>query len=224
MELILAVDLKGGLVVHGKSGNRDEYAPLTWGLSPSAEPLLYIRNMQPEYLYVADLDRITGTGSHDGIMKQAAPLVSRCYLDRGCRSPDDFLEVPGIENVVGTETAHENIRRYTRGFLSLDIKNGKTIPEGNDPVPALKAADGYGFSGCIVLNISAVGTEEGLSEDVLVRMRNAYGKTLLYGGGVRDERDLARLADAGFDGAILATAVHRGTIPLDLIRRGTWSS
>lgn len=223
MELILAVDLKGGLVVHGKSGDRDHYFPLTWGLSPTAEPVSYIKNMQPRYLYVADLDRITGTGSHDETMRSLAPLVTRCYLDRGCRSQDDFLEFPGIENVVGTETAHENIRNFTRGLLSLDIKNGKSVPEGKDPVAALAEADTYGFSGCIVLNISAVGTEAGLSENVLIGMRNAYGKTLLYGGGVRDERDLARLSDAGFDGAIIATSVHRGTIPVELIRRGTWS-
>jgi len=223
MELILAVDLKRGFVVHGKSGNRDNYFPLTWGLSPSAEPVAYVRHMQPKYLYVADLDRITGAGSHDDLMRQLAPLVTRCYLDRGCHSPDDFLDIPDIENVVGTETAHEHIRRFTRGFLSLDIKNGKTVPEGMDPVQALRQADAYGFSGCIVLNISAVGTEEGLSEETLLAMRDAYGKKLIYGGGVRDERDLARLSAAGFDGAIIATSVHRGTIPLDLIRRGEWS-
>ena len=52
MKIILAADLKDGMVVHGKSGNRDEYAPLNWGLSPSAEPHSYISVMKPKYLSV----------------------------------------------------------------------------------------------------------------------------------------------------------------------------
>ncbi|HQJ87563.1 MAG TPA: HisA/HisF-related TIM barrel protein, partial [Methanoregulaceae archaeon] len=46
---------------------------------------------------------------------------------------------------------------------------------------------------------------------------------LFYGGGVRSTADLDLLRDAGFDGAIVATAVHRGCIPLDAIRSGRWS-
>ena len=64
MDVVLAVDLKGGYVVHGCSGNRETYAPLTWGLSPSAEPSAYLAVMQPKYLYVADLDRIAMCGDH----------------------------------------------------------------------------------------------------------------------------------------------------------------
>jgi phosphoribosylformimino-5-aminoimidazole carboxamide ribotide isomerase len=33
--------------------------------------------------------------------------------------------------------------------------------------------------------------------------------------------DLEYLRDAGFDGAIVATAVHRGIIPLAWVRRGS---
>jgi phosphoribosylformimino-5-aminoimidazole carboxamide ribotide isomerase len=223
MDLILAVDLIGGAVVHGQAGKRSEYAPLDWGLSPTAEPVAYVRNLRPKYLYIADIDRIEGKGNHDGTVKRIAPLVSRCYVDRGCRSPSDYLVVPNVINVVGTETAHYSLFLYKGGFLSIDIKNGKTIPLGENPVHVLKAADSLGFEGCIVLNLSAVGTEQGIGEEFLGRMREVYGKTLLYGGGVAGERDLARLAKAGYDGAIVATAVHKGAIPIEWIRRGTWS-
>ncbi|MDD1666553.1 MAG: nickel transporter, partial [Methanomicrobiales archaeon] len=33
--------------------------------------------------------------------------------------------------------------------------------------------------------------------------------------------DLEELRDAGFDGAIVATGVHRGAIPLEWVRRGS---
>jgi len=45
-------------------------------------------------------------------------------------------------------------------------------------------------------------------------------RRLLYGGGVAGVDDIHLLSDIGFDGAIIATAVHRGTVPLDWIRRG----
>ena len=38
MELVLAMDLRRNMVVHGKSGMRATYKPLDWGLSPTAEP------------------------------------------------------------------------------------------------------------------------------------------------------------------------------------------
>ena len=222
MELILAMDLMRGSVVHGQAGKRDEYSPLVWGLSASAEPVTYVRNLQPRNLYIADIDRIEGKGSHDETVKDIAPLVSRCYVDRGCRSPTDYLVFPGVVNVVGTETAHYSLSTYRGGFLSIDIRNGKALPNGENPVQVLKAADRYGFDGCIVLDITAVGTGRGISKEFLGRMRDAYGKTLFYGGGVSGEADLERLAAAGYDGAIVATAVHKGTIPLEQVRRGTW--
>jgi phosphoribosylformimino-5-aminoimidazole carboxamide ribotide isomerase len=36
--------------------------------------------------------------------------------------------------------------------------------------------------------------------------------TLVAGGGVRGADDLARLADAGCDGALVATALHDGRL------------
>ena len=56
---------------------------------------------------------------------------------------------------------------------------------------------------------------------VMVKTLRAVTKKLLfYGGGVRSESDLKVLADAGFDGAIISTAVHKGAIPLSLIQEG----
>ncbi|ACL17361.1 HisA/HisF-related TIM barrel protein [Methanosphaerula palustris] len=223
MELILAVDLKDGLVVHGKSGRRDQYAPLTWGPAPTAEPVGFVRTLRPAYLYIADLDRIEGRGDHDREVKDCAPLVKHCYLDRGCRGPEDYLQVPGVSTIVGTETGGADLERYHGGYLSLDIRDGGVIPTGTDPVSFLAAAGRYSFDGCILLNIQAVGTETGLDRDRLARLREACTGRLFYGGGVKGEEDLDALQETGFDGAIVATAVHKGIIPLDAVRRGQWS-
>ena len=94
------------------------------------------------------------------------------------------------------------------------------VHAGRDPVDLLRQANGWKFNGCIILNISAVGTESGLDPAMLASMRAAYHRKLFWGGGVATPDDLSRLKDAGFDGAIIATALHHGKVPLDWIRRG----
>jgi phosphoribosylformimino-5-aminoimidazole carboxamide ribotide isomerase len=148
-------------------------------------------------------------------------MVKRCYVDRGCRSPADILTGDHIVNVIGTETAGD-LSGYREGMLSIDIRDGFVIPGKRKPVDVLSEAKDLPFDCCLVLNISAVGTEEGLSPSFLRDLRKAYRKKLFYGGGIRDAGDLDRLASAGFDGAIVATAIHRRSIPQEVIRRGYW--
>ena len=220
MDLILAMDLKGDMVVHGKSGHRETYKPLDWGCSPTADPVGFVKSIAPRYIYIADLDRIEGRGSHDQTVRQCAGAVAGCYVDRGCRSPDDILEGYHIHNIIGTETGGGDLARYPGGFLSLDIKGDRVIPSGRDPVAMLRQANNWKFEGCIILNIGAVGTESGLDAALLESMRSAFHRKLFWGGGVASPADLGLLADAGFDGAIIATALHHRKIPLAWIRRG----
>jgi phosphoribosylformimino-5-aminoimidazole carboxamide ribotide isomerase len=154
------------------------------------------------------------------VVRQCAQQVFTCYVDRGCRSPDDLLEGYHIKNIVGTETGGAGLSQYGGGFLSIDIRDGLVIPDGRDPVDVLRQANGWKFEGCILLNISAVGTETGISREALENLRSAYHRKLFYGGGVATVADLEMLRDAGFDGAIIATALHHGTVPPGWIRRG----
>ena len=220
MKLFLAMDLRQNLVVHGKSGQRATYKPLNWGYSPTAEPLGFIQAIKPRFLYIADLDRIEGTGSHDAIIRQCAHKVECCYVDRGCRSPSDMLEGGNIVNIIGTETGGSSLSGYRCGILSIDIKEGRVVPCDKEPLDILASASHWAFDGCILLNVSAVGTELGIDRQILGKMRNAYDRQLFYGGGVATVADLEIIKDSGFDGAIISTAVHRGIIPVEWIRRG----
>jgi phosphoribosylformimino-5-aminoimidazole carboxamide ribotide isomerase len=220
MDLILALDLMKGSVVHGSKGQRSTYRPLTWGIASSAEPVAYVGEIKPRYLYIADLDRIEGTGSHDRAILDCCRMVDRCLVDRGSRTPQDALCAENVIPVIGTETAGDDLAAYGGGFLSVDIMDGKAIPRGEDPLRILEIAEISNFQGCIILNLGSVGTGSGIPSLPLEEMRSAFSRTLFYGGGVATLEDLHLLADLGFDGAIVATAVHRGAIPLDLIRRG----
>ncbi len=223
MELILAVDLRGGLVVHGAAGARATYRPLDWGLAPSAEPATYLAALQPRHVYIADLDRIEGTGDHGTVIARLAPRVETCYVDAGFASAAECRAATEFTPVLGTETAGDALGDCPWGVLSLDCRDGRVLPRGDDPVSFLGRVRDLAFEAHLFLDISSVGTGRGLDPDLLARVRSATDRRLLYGGGVASPGDLDLLAGTGYDGAIVATAVHRGAIPLDAIRRGAWS-
>jgi phosphoribosylformimino-5-aminoimidazole carboxamide ribotide isomerase len=125
-------------------------------------------------------------------------------------------------NVIGTETGGSDLSIYDEGLLSIDIKDGKVIPCNRDPVEVLESARHWDFDGCIMLNVSAVGTLGGIDRHLLKKMRKTYDLPLYYGGGVATSDDLESISSAGFDGAIISTALHKGIIHIEWIRRGEY--
>ena len=224
MDLYLATDLKSGQIVHGKSGIRESYVPVRSLHADTADPVGFIEQIRPKNLYIADLDRICGVGDHDALIPDLAQRTGCILLDRGCRAPEDLLILPGVKNIVGTETAGAILDQFAGGVLSVDIKNDLVIPWKIDPVDFLASCRRYRFEMIILLDIGRVGTARGLTREMLAAFRNAYSGPLLWGGGVSSVDDLILLADAGFDGAIIATAVHTGKIPVAYIREGTFCS
>jgi phosphoribosylformimino-5-aminoimidazole carboxamide ribotide isomerase len=106
-----------------------------------------------------------------------------------------------------------------RVAFSLDLRNGEPVaPRLGIPLDqpahllAARAADA-GVGAVIVIDLARVGTASGLDVDLMTRVRAAApGPMLLAGGGVRGLDDLARLADAGCDGALVASALHDGSM------------
>ncbi|VUT25932.1 MAG: Histidine biosynthesis protein [Candidatus Methanolliviera sp. GoM_oil] len=54
--------------------------------------------------------------------------------------------------------------------------------------------------------------------EFLEELRGMSVHSMIFGGGIRGLEDLDRLKDIGMDGALVATAVYNGKIPLDLLR------
>ena len=68
MDVIPVIDLKGGVVVHARRGDRARYRPIESPLSPTATPLDVVTGLMALHpfrrLYIADLDAIGGTGDN----------------------------------------------------------------------------------------------------------------------------------------------------------------
>lgn len=222
MDILLAIDMMDGKVVQGQSGNRAGYRPLDWGLVPDAAPAAYTAAMKPVYGYVADLDGVEGTGTdNEAGVRACCSLLEKSYVNRGrrARSVSEEDRRAGIFPVISTETGGKDLPDYHGGALTVDLKRDRVYPTGEAPAAFLKTAGSWDFDVCIIINLGSVGTEGGLP-GYLSDMRSAYEGTLFYGGGLASVADLTEVADAGFDGALVATAVHRGNIPLDTVQRG----
>jgi phosphoribosylformimino-5-aminoimidazole carboxamide ribotide isomerase len=248
VRIIPVIDLRNGKAVRGRSGDRERYVPVRSALTkessraPGDPPALlaaYRAALRPDTVYVADLDRIMGRGDNDAVLEVLMSHApdTRFLWDGGLSSPaalsrarHDGRPVP----VIATETLRsiEDLRaaRETgppETVLSLDLRAGGVVSRsgalsslGEEEI--LLRARACGFRSVILLLLDGVGTSRGLPFERLTRLRKlADDLDFLAGGGVASMDDLLRLRDAGFSGALVATALHEGFIsPEDLRRHG----
>jgi phosphoribosylformimino-5-aminoimidazole carboxamide ribotide isomerase len=70
-----------------------------------------------------------------------------------------------------------------------------------------------GVTSLVLLDLARVGTGCGTDVGLLEGLRRRFPTLRLFaGGGVLGRRDLDRMRDAGCDGALVASAIHNGTI------------
>jgi phosphoribosylformimino-5-aminoimidazole carboxamide ribotide isomerase len=227
MRIVPVVDLKGGIVVHARRGQRDEYAPLQSPLVDGCEPVAVARALctvaRASTLYVADLDAIGGAPADVGTLSALAS-VAELWVDAGATSREraDALLVAGASrNVVGTESLPPGAVGDIGGpplVLSVDLRDGKLIsprPElaGHGPAAAAPLATALGVRELLVIDLARVGSGSGPPLDAVAELAAALPGVAIYaGGGVRDDADLHALEIAGAAGALVATALHEGRI------------
>jgi phosphoribosylformimino-5-aminoimidazole carboxamide ribotide isomerase len=240
MHLIPVIDLKGGTVVHGVGGRRDEYRPIVSQLSPSPNPLDVARSFRDqcgltEY-YMADLDAIGGAEPALATYAAIRSLGCSLWVDAGLRDAGQAapLRDAGIKKIVaGLETIGRPVELTTlccqfgrdRIVFSLDLKNG--VPLGNesawgcDPRAIAARAVEAGVHHLIVLDLARVGSGAGPgTEDLCEELARTYPDVeIVTGGGVREIADLRRLERIGVRAVLVASALHDGRLrPEDLAR------
>ncbi len=231
MRIVPVLDLKGGVVVHARRGQRDEYRPLRSPLVEGCEPVTVARALcavcRTRTLYVADLDALAGEPV-DGATLSALAAVAEPWVDAGALEPERVaaLARAGVaRNVVGTESLRPGVldaRRVASDasplVLSVDLCDGRLIsprPElaGRDPAAAAPLAAALGVRELLVIDLVRVGSGTGPPLDAVADLAAALPGVEIYaGGGVRDDSDLRALESAGAAGALVATALHEGRL------------
>jgi phosphoribosylformimino-5-aminoimidazole carboxamide ribotide isomerase len=237
MRIIGVVDLRGGQAVHAVGGMRATYLPVrTLGgeAIPQGDAVAlatgYRDGLGVTELYCADLDAISGEPWQASLIAALVDVGLPLWLDAGLSTVEHGrrgLAVGASHLVVGLETMQRpcfdvltDICRAVgreRIAFSLDLRHGVPIgalcrvADGATPWALAALAMDAGASSIIVLDLARVGTGGGLDIEMFARVRSAVPSVaLLAGGGVRNADDLTRLADAGCDGVLVATALQDG--------------
>jgi phosphoribosylformimino-5-aminoimidazole carboxamide ribotide isomerase len=222
MQIIPVLDLKGGLVVRARMGQRDLYQPIRTPLSATSDPIDVARGLMTihtfDTFYIADLDAIEGRGDNAEIidrLRRELPGVAFwvdsgiAELDRAC----DWLAAQSDYLVLGSESQIDSglVRAFAdhaRVVLSLDFRGERFA--GPDE---LLAEPGSWPRRLIVMTLARVGSGAGPDLDRLSRIRTMAARRRVYAaGGVRDKADLAALNGLGISGALVATSLHDGRL------------
>ncbi len=221
-DLIPVLDLKAGQVVHARAGRRDQYRPIQTSLTPSSAPhdILEALLALGEFarVYVADLDAITGVGNHDALLAELARRFAiEFWVDRGIGTLDEAsARGAGLTAIIGSESLEclDDLRAIHSALgpdgyvLSLDYRGDALVgPAGIDVSPDLWP------NRVIAMTLARVGSGVGPDYDRLLRIQSLIGARRLYAaGGVRGLADLTGLAQDGVAGALVATALHDGSL------------
>ena len=110
MRIVPVLDIKGGVVVHARRGDRAGYAPLSSPLVDGSEPVAVAKALCAQTgstrLYVADLDAIAGAPADLETLERIA-AVAELWVDAGATTAAQAaaLDSAGVaRNVIGTES------------------------------------------------------------------------------------------------------------------------
>jgi HisA/HisF family protein len=222
MNIIPVLDLRGGVVVRARMGERHRYQPIMSPLSPTSDPVDVMRGLLTVHafttLYLADLDAIEATGDNaPALHRLRAEFPSLAlWVDNGiadAAAAKRWLDDDLGHLVVGSESQKDmalvrHMSDHDRVVLSLDFR-GETFqgpPALLDDVTAWPRR-------LVVMTLARVGSGAGPDLDRLYAIRDmAAGRDIYAAGGVRGGADLAALRHVGIAGALVATSLHDGRL------------
>lgn len=227
MEVIPVIDLKAGVVVHARMGQRDRYRPIETPLSATSDPVDVVRGLMSLHrfsiLYVADLDAIECNGDNRAALehvKAAFPGLT-LWVDNGIGSRDAaaaFMETELGHLVLGseTQTGLDLVRHFAdepRAIFSLDFR-----ADAFQGPPGLLAEPACWPRRVIAMTLARVGSGAGPDLERLRTIRDAAAtdttvrRQVYAAGGIRDAADLAVLQELGIAGALVASCLHDGRL------------
>lgn len=245
MRIIPVIDLKGGRVVRGVAGRRDEYRPIESLLCDDPSPVTVggaFRRLGFNEAYVADLDSIAGAEPDWRAYEALIDCGLRLLVDAGIATVERAKSlarftgggkqatgiIVGLESItdVAELAAVAKLIASDRLIFSLDLRDGTPVTRvaqwarlSAEEIAAEVVT--LGIRRLIVLDVARVGVGGGVGTfDLCRHLRQAHRRLeIISGGGVRNVDDLTELATAGCDAALVASALHNGRLLAADLRR-----
>lgn len=229
LELLPAVDVSGGeavQLIQGVSGTGGQFgdpikAALAW------------QEAGAEWLHLVDLDAAFGRGSNRELLADIVGTLDikvemsggirdaetlEAALATGCRRVN--LGTAALENPEWTASAIAE--HGDRIAVGLDVR-GTTLAargwtrEGGDLWETLERLDREGCARYVVTDVAKDGMLAGPNTDLLARVCERTDRPVVASGGVTtldDIRALRELVPNGVEGAIIGSALYKGTVTL----------
>ncbi|CAD6493988.1 MAG: Histidine biosynthesis protein [Candidatus Argoarchaeum ethanivorans] len=231
-QIVFVLDILNGIVLHASGGRRENYKPIhiTSKVCDSPDPLEIIKQLKPEQTYVADLNRLQKTGTDNYRLIKELSKHTVLMADTGITTIEDLEPCLAVSNtaVIGTETADINTiinasKRFPgRVNVSIDIKHGRVLATNRatlKPIDIVSILNKLEINRIIVLDLDRVGTSSGFNIELLEELCTQSEHDILVGGGIRNMKDIETLDNIGVRGALIATAIHNGSIPTKILNR-----
>lgn len=234
MEIIPAIDLRGGAVVRLLQGNYDRQTTF------DDDPVRVARRFEADgapRIHVVDLD-----GAREGRRTQASEVRAVAaavgvgvQLGGGLRSPGDLADAfaDGVDRVVlGTAAVEEPAlveqalaaHGAERVVVGIDARDGMVSVAGWTEASEIAAADllermaGLGARRFIYTDITRDGTLTSPNfaavSEMVERADAAGGARVVASGGIAEIAHLRTLAELGAEGAIVGSAIYRDALDL----------
>jgi phosphoribosylformimino-5-aminoimidazole carboxamide ribotide isomerase len=237
MDVVPVLDLLNGQVVHAIAGQRADYRPIKSRLVPSAMPLDVAEALHGHFgfatFYVADLDAIAGAQPAFPIYKALQTCGYRICVDAGLRDASGVKAladsgitriIAGLETLAGPRDLAQICHAIgDQTVFSLDLRSGRPVQRSagwkTQAWDVLEQAINAGVRAVLLLDLACVGMRSGTgTEELCSRLHRTYPNVeIIAGGGIRNADDLRRLEMLGVGTALMATALHDGSLsPFDL--------
>jgi len=240
LKIIPVIDILNNITVHAIKGNRQKYQPLKSALTTSINPIeiaTVFKSQGFSNLYIADLDAILGNTPNFNLYTHLAHMGFNFMVVAGVTNIDTVKKLKncgtskiiiGTETLTNTDFVKEAIEQIGTEHIivSLDMKANKILTHPNfngstEMLELLKTFHNIGVSEFILLDLSRVGSSEGVNiellKQILTILADVDGGGVYVGGGARGVDDLLRLNQLGVLGVLLATALHLGKIDSNVL-------
>ncbi len=226
LKVIPVIDILNGIAVHAVRGKRKDYQPLKSILTSSVDPVEIAKTFSHlgfSALYVADLDAIMGGKANFEVIKRITHETNlELMVDSGItdnKAIEKLLKINVSKIIIGTETlttkkfVGDAVRLYganriivSMDFLGMKLRLNLVLMVQKTLRSLLSDFVSVGVFQFIVLDLSRVGSEEGVNLTLLKKAKSKDVK-LFAGGGVRSFDDLDELKRLGVSGVLVATAL-----------------
>ncbi len=234
LKVIPVIDILNGIAVHAVKGKRKDYQPLQSTLTSSVDPVDVAKTFSHigfSALYVADLDAIMGGKANFEVLRRIVHETGlELMVDSGItdnETIEKLLKINVSKIIIGTETLNtknfvkDAVRLYRadRIIVSLDLVGEEVKVKSDFDGPKnfeilLSEFMSFGVFQFIVLDLSRVGSGEGVNLSLLKKIKNKEAN-LFTGGGIRSLEDLNELKQLSVSGVLIATALHSGKIRVE---------